>query len=451
MFSPGRSLTLPVTQDPADLCAALFPNGNVVWFDRGFDALKGRSILGTGTRTLTASGAQGTVCVDGVRRPGRIFDSLRDQAHGAPASDEFPFGWAGWIGYESGVAGLGLSVAEDDGDDSAFVLLDRVVVIDHVAGSVTVAVSDDALTPWLAWAAETVSNAHGAAERYSTDHPVSQSGSRVVWRHSDAEYRQLIGACHDAIRAGDVYQVCLTNLATAHSDADPLTVALRLRRASPSHHSGFLRIGNHHLVSSSPEQFIRLNTDGLIRTEPIKGTRPRGASAAIDELLRCELVTSDKERAENLMIVDLMRNDLARVCTLGSVAVPRLFEVESYAQVHQLVSTIEGKLRSDLGAAEAVAACFPAGSMTGAPKLAAIDLLHRLEAGARGVYAGCFGLFACDGSADLAMTIRSAHFSDGYCRVGSGGGITALSQPDDEIAEFHLKADAVSRAAGLAE
>jgi anthranilate synthase component 1 len=186
-----------------------------------------------------------------------------------------------------------------------------------------------------------------------------------------------------------------------------------------------------------------------VRTRPIKGTRPRGATVAADLELRAELEASEKERAENVMIVDLMRNDLGRVCEVGSVEVRHLLAVESYAQVHQLVSTVEGRLRDELGAVDAVAACFPAGSMTGAPKLSAMRILHRLEGGPRGAFAGCFGYLALDGTAELAMVIRSIHFSAGVARIGAGGGITALSVPREELEEVRVKARAPLAAAGL--
>jgi anthranilate synthase component 1 len=274
-------------------------------------------------------------------------------------------------------------------------------------------------------------------------------GGAAAWRHDDGQYLAMIAACQDAIRAGDAYQLCLTNTATATFAADPLAVHLRLRRDSPAHHGGFLRIAGEALVSSSPEQFLLVGPDGAISTTPIKGTRPRGATIASDLRLRAELEASEKEQAENVMIVDLMRNDLARVCELGSVGVRRLLAVESYAQVHQLVSTVDGRLRPGLTALDALAAAFPAGSMTGAPKLAAIRILAALERGPRGSYSGCFGSLAADGSADLAMVIRSLRFREGTVTIGAGGGITALSVPQEELEEVRVKAAALFRAAGL--
>ncbi len=213
---------------------------------------------------------------------------------------------------------------------------------------------------------------------------------------------------------------------------DPVAVYARLRAQSPSHHGALLRIGAISLLSSSPERFLEVapGPGAIVRTHPIKGTRPRATDAASDARLRDELLASEKERAENIMIVDLMRNDLARVSEPGSVTVPSLLDVESYAQVHQLVSSIEGRLRPGLDGVDAIAACLPAGSMTGAPKQRATEILDTLERRARGLYAGAFGYLGRDGRVDLAMTIRSIVIDERGATIGTGGGITALSVPD---------------------
>ena len=184
---------------------------------------------------------------------------------------------------------------------------------------------------------------------------------------------------------------------------------------------------------------------------PIKGTRRRGNTVQEDALLRAELEGSEKERAENLMIVDLMRNDIARVSRIGSVTVPSLLAVESYAQVHQLVSTVRGTLAEGLRPVDAVLACFPAGSMTGVPKSSATAILDRLEGRARGIYSGAFGYFGLDGRIDLAMVIRSIVLDRDGATVGSGGGITALSVPEEELDELKLKASALLRVLGVTE
>ncbi|AZS43675.1 Aminodeoxychorismate synthase component 1 [Microbacterium oleivorans] len=187
---------------------------------------------------------------------------------------------------------------------------------------------------------------------------------------------------------------------------------------------------------------------GIVRTRPIKGTRPRSPDTVEDAALAAELRASEKEQAENVMIVDLMRNDLQRVCEPGSVAAERLLEVESYPAVHQLVSTVAGRLRARTTVGDLWDASFPAGSMTGAPKLSAMQILHRLEGAPRGVFAGCFGWIGVDGGLDLAMVIRSIVVHPGGAYVGAGGGITWGSVAADEVAEVGIKARAPLHALG---
>lgn len=271
----------------------------------------------------------------------------------------------------------------------------------------------------------------------------------VAWRHDDAAYLDRIGRCLEAIRRGDSYQLCLTNLATVTRPDDPWTAYSRLRAGSPTHRAGFLRLGDRTLVSASPERFVSLSTHGVVSSSPIKGTRPRGSDLAADAALAVELRADEKELAENLMIVDLVRNDLSRIAVTGSVSVDSLFAVESYPQVHQLVSTVSARLLPGRSIADVVDALFPAGSMTGAPKRRAMQLLAEFEEGPRGLYAGAFGFVRGDGSAELAMTIRGAEYdSSGRAFVGAGGGITALSHPDAELAEMKLKAAPILRAVG---
>lgn len=447
--------------DPADAFATLFGGADApdaVWLDNGPEAVTGRSFIGTGRITATSSVAARTVTVGGVTEEGRILDVLRDdlaaRRHPEPAG--YPVGWWGRLGYEAGAAAAGAPVEADPagGDDAALLLVDRLLAFDHAERTVTMvaAVGDDGDDGdggdgWIAAVSEALGRSTGAAVAYEAAHPVPEA--RATWRHDDASYLAAIASCQDSIRAGDAYQLCLTNRAQAATAADPLAVHLRLRRASPAPHAGFLRIGDEVLVSSSPEQFLQVEADGRVRTRPIKGTRPRGATVVADVELRAELEASEKERAENVMIVDLMRNDLARVCEVGSVEVSHLLAVESYAQVHQLVSTVEGMLLPGVGAVDAVAACFPAGSMTGAPKLSAMRILNRLEGGPRGAFAGCFGYLGLDGTADLAMVIRSIHFAGGVATIGAGGGITTLSVPEEELAEVAVKAAALLAATGL--
>ncbi|MEZ4320919.1 MAG: aminodeoxychorismate synthase component I [Myxococcota bacterium] len=253
-------------------------------------------------------------------------------------------------------------------------------------------------------------------------------------------YLAKIRRAQDWIAAGETYELCLTNQLELDLPFAPLDTYRRLRRANPAPYAAYFRFGDMAVLSTSPERFLRIEPNGWAEARPIKGTAPRGRSPEEDRALAHGLGTGEKERAENLMIVDLLRNDLGRVCDPGTVSVPELFSVETYASVHQLVSSVRGRLRAGIGSAEAVRACFPGGSMTGAPKPRTLACIDALEERARGVYSGALGYFAFDGTTDLSIVIRTLVMTPEVTTLGVGGAIVALSDPEAELEETRLKA-----------
>lgn len=259
----------------------------------------------------------------------------------------------------------------------------------------------------------------------------------------EAGYTKAVQRIREHILAGDLYQANLTHRLLALADVDPWSVYAELRRRNPAPFAAFLAVEGAAVAGSSPERFLRLGADGTLESRPIKGTRPRGATPEADVALRDALARSAKERAENVMIVDLVRNDLGRVCTPGSVEAPELFVLEPYATVWQMVSTVRGHLRPGLDAVDAVCAAFPPGSMTGAPKRAAIELLARLEPVRRGVYSGALGWLDARGGAELAVVIRTLLLRPGRAWIHVGGGIVLDSEPAAEWEETLAKGRAL--------
>jgi para-aminobenzoate synthetase component 1 len=263
----------------------------------------------------------------------------------------------------------------------------------------------------------------------------------------DAEER--IARIIEYIRAGDIFQANFTQRFRAKrpSVLDDFMLYRRLRTLNPAPFATFLRCGERlSLAGASPERFLRLNADGIAEAHPIKGTRPRDPHPARDAELACELQESAKDRAENLMIVDLMRNDLSRVCEPGSVNVPQLCALESFENVHHLVSIVTGKLKANRGPVDLLRASFPGGSVTGAPKIRAMEIIHELEPAPRGAYCGCLGWIGFDGAMDMSMTIRTLTIAGDMILAQAGGGIVADSDPAAEYEESMIKITPLLRA-----
>jgi para-aminobenzoate synthetase component 1 len=430
--------------DPAVAWRALCADASAAfWLDSGAAATSGMSYLGVAASLTTEF--DGPV-LDWLQRQTRDVDT-------SAVATGFALGWVGWLGYELRAETMGEPIAHRSRTpDAAWMFVDRCLAFDHATGDVTLLALDDVDD----YRAE-VEAALAATERVEPNsrvEPVETSPPpaavpTATWAYSDPEYLAMIAECQAAIRDGDAYQLCLTTEVRVDARPEPFATYLALRGSSPTHHGALLVAGGVALLSASPESFLSVSPEGVVETRPIKGTRPRGRSVLDDERLRSELESSAKERAENLMIVDLMRNDLGRICRVGSVTVTSLLQIESYAQVHQLVSTVRGELADDTTAVDAIRACFPAGSMTGAPKLSATRLLDRLERRPRGVYSGAFGYLGLDGALDLAMVIRSIVIDESGCTIGTGGGITALSVAEEELAEANLKAAALLAVLGV--
>ncbi len=263
------------------------------------------------------------------------------------------------------------------------------------------------------------------------------------------EFCRQVERALEYISAGDIYQVNLAHrFSTAWPEgADPFAFYLRLREASPAPHAAYLSLDGRTVMSSSPESFLKMSGSG-IRTRPIKGTRPRFSDPVADERSLRELITSPKERAELVMITDLLRNDLGMVCEYGSVQVTGLLQPETYGQVHHLVSTVQGTLRPDISHAAALAACFPGGSITGAPKKRAREIIRELEPCARGLYTGAIGFLGANGESHFSIAIRTVTVEEGVASFHAGAGIVADSVPELEWEETLHKAAGILAAAG---
>ena len=385
-----------------------------------------------------------------------IFDYLKRELDSLQClSEDLPFdfngGFVGYLGYELKAESGSECVHRSPFPDAMFLFADRLIAIDHQEKAlyllclVELGEKEEAET----WFTEIQAKLKALA-------PLPEINSEpgldpIIFRlsRSPQTYRENIAQCLQEIHEGETYQVCLTNQLKTETTPDPFAFYRTLRRINPAPYAAFLKFGEVAIACSSPERFLKIDAQGWVETKPIKGTLHRGKTAEEDQLLRESLRNSEKDRAENLMIVDLLRNDLGKVCRVGTVHVPKLMEIETYATVHQLVSTIRGHLPPDLQAVDCVQAAWPGGSMTGAPKIRTLQIIDRLEQEARGIYSGSIGFFGLNGSADLNIVIRTAILTPQETAIGVGGGIVALSDPESECQEILLKAQALIHAIAL--
>ncbi|MDF1756950.1 MAG: aminodeoxychorismate synthase component I [Legionellaceae bacterium] len=364
-------------------------------------------------------------------------------------AEDLPFnfkcGFVGYFGYELYQDTLSQVCSHNsEHPDSQLLFLDRVVVFDNQEKECyLLSLRDDALNQncelWFDEIEQHLicSQKNSSSALSSINECMKQEKSS--YSRCKDDYIDDIKKSLQYITDGESYEICLTNRFYYADKVDPYKYYLSLRQINPAPYSAFLRFADMAICSSSVERFLSIDKNGNVETRPIKGTLQRGSTEYEDICLINQLREDEKFQSENLMIVDLLRHDLGGVCEVGSVYVDKLMDVETYSFLHQLVSTIRGKLSKDKTSIDCIKATFPGGSMTGAPKIRTVGIINELEKTARGVYSGAIGYISLDGALDLNIVIRTAVITPSKLSVGIGGAIIALSDPSDEYAETILK------------
>jgi para-aminobenzoate synthetase len=408
--------------------------------------LGARIAYDVGSGELQIDGASGSEV-----RSESIFDYLsREMRHKRCASEDLPFdfncGFVGYFGYELKADCEGDDVHRSTMPDAAFVFADQLIAFDHLEQCTYVLCATEEQDTEYAdrWISETSLRLVSMPPLAQEPDEQRDQAKRAIFRlsRSHRQYLQDIATCKQRLIEGESYEICLTNKISAALSVQPLPLYRTLRQVNPAPFSAYLRFGECAVLSSSPERFLSIGRDRWVEAKPIKGTCPRGASPAEDVRLAEDLRTDEKNRAENLMITDLLRNDLGVVCEVGTVHVPNLMHVESYETVHQLVSTVRGLLREDVEPPDCIRACFPGGSMTGAPKKRTMEIIDELEGEARGVYSGAIGYLGLSGGCDLNIVIRTIVLERERATLGVGGAIVMQSDAEEEYQETLLKARA---------
>jgi anthranilate synthase component I len=379
----------------------------------------------------------------------------RQTAAPAPATLRFGGGLAGYFGYESvrhvEPKALGREKPDPLGTPDMLLLVsDELAVVDNVTGKLYLVVYADPRRPGtLRWAHERLDSLRSRLAR-----PLPQdrlaSGEEIAPERSidEAQFLEAVGRCKEYILAGDVMQVQISQRSSRAFTASPLSLYRALRGINPSPYMFYFDFGDHHVVGASPEILVRLS-GGTVTLRPIAGTRPRGASPEEDARRAEELLADPKERAEHVMLIDLGRNDVGRVARPGSVRVTDRMVIERYSHVMHIVSNVEGRLAEGRDAIDVLKAAFPAGTVTGAPKVRAMQIIDELEPVKRGVYSGAVGYLGFNGDMDVAIGIRTALLKDRRLHVQAAAGILADSDPRSEWQETQHKARAILKAAAL--
>ena len=395
----------------------------------------------------------------GARSAPDPIATLREELsryHRAPQRGlpRFSGGAVGFVGYETARRFERLPLASNDPygpwgiPEMVFGIYDTVVAFDHLRHTLTVLAHDDAAAPGDA--ALWIDRVFAALDAPLPAFPHAPTRTVEIGANgTPAEYMARVSRARELIADGDCIQIVLAQRFDVTPAPDPLALYRALRHVNPSPYMFLLETPSATLVGASPEPFVRVE-NGKVVMHPIAGTRPRGKDDAEDAANEAELRASEKERAEHVMLVDLARNDIGRVSRAGTVRVKELMRVDRFSHVMHLTSVVEGELKPELDALDAFRACFPAGTVSGAPKIRAMERIAELEPDQRGPYAGAVGYLGFDGALDTCITIRTATIAHGVCRIQAGAGIVADSDPAAEEAETRAKARALLRAIELA-
>jgi anthranilate synthase component I len=393
-----------------------------------------------------------------------LIDTLRElmnrfQSPFVPGLPRFTGGAVGYLSYdtaESFEPAVARGDAKDSiGDETGFMLFDTVLAFDHVQHRILLIANarisgDEELRSLYQFACAKIEFLERELERALSSPKGSPSAPIDLQSNfTQPAFEGIVRKAKEHIAAGDIYQVVLSQRFSAQVGVDPFTVYRALRHVNPSPYMFFVRMGERTIVGSSPEMLVRVEGRRAV-THPIAGTRPRGRNDEEDQRLADELKRNEKERAEHVMLVDLGRNDLGRVCEYGTVRVPTFMSLERYSHVMHLVSVVEGKLSDDQDRLDALVACFPAGTVSGAPKVRAMQIISDLEPLRRGIYAGAVGYLDFAGNLDFCIAIRTIVLERGTAFVQTGAGIVADSNPTAEFEETRDKARAMVRALELA-
>jgi anthranilate synthase component 1 len=428
------------------------------------------SFLGTEpSQTFTArdglarvDGAAGSYESKGVKPLDKLEELLATRRIVLPegtSAPRFSGGAVGFAGYETACSLEPVSPAAHDPfclPDVAFAFYDTLVVFDHVQRTAQVLTQASLAGDPTAEYEVACGRIECVMSRLREPVPpigrtsTGKSGAPVRSNLTQAEYEAMVEAAKEHIAAGDIIQVVLSQRFERETGADPFNIYRALRMVNPSPYMFFVQFGDIYLVGASPEMLVQVQ-GGKVSTHPIAGTRPRGRDRAEDADLERELLADEKERAEHLMLADLGRNDIGRIARVGTVKVPRFMQVEHYSHVMHIVSEVEGELRDGLGPVHALRACFPAGTVSGAPKVRAMQIISEQERDRRGPYAGAAGYIGYDGNMDTAIAIRTLLIRNGVASVQAGAGLVADSVPTTEYLETQHKARALLSAIDLAE